>query len=105
MKQLGEKGASIVYDEPFEGEGGWTLVVRICDEEFNLFVHWAPIGPAEDYWVIQIRRPKGVLAALFGRSAPQDVQPTADLVREILKANPQIRDVRWLTMEEFRQVY
>jgi hypothetical protein len=106
--KLSDRSKLFVVGEPIDGSGGWTMFVQFAREEFEVFVHWAPIGqPPIDAWVIQIAHIRGLLGKLFSRH--RKVSPSLELIiselNTILEAEPKIHDIQWLTSEDFRKVY
>ena len=108
MEALSRRGVFLPSARPIEGEGGWTVDLESEDgTNIALLVHWAPIGePPEDYWVIQARERKGVLRSLFGkRDTPQQVSEICDVINDVLMSWEGLQKKKWLTDEEFSQVY
>lgn len=91
---------------PDEGETGWQLSFSIDEQSYLADLHWAPVGAdADDAWVIQLRKDLSWFRALFGSEAPQrEIGPAAEIFDEVLQEAP-VEDVRWLTQQEFAEVY
>ena len=107
MSGLKRKGALLCNAEPTQADGGWVVDLQIGNQRFSLFVQWTPLGqPPADYWAVQSEKIRGPISALFGkRTSTTELQPLCTLLDEIVREQNGITNIRWLTLEEFKDLY
>ena len=102
-------GAHLESGDPIPDEGldGWAIYLRVKGQLLHYFVHWAPLGdPPTDYWAIQINVRRGLVAWLVGRKpAAEEFEVFAEPLRNALAKLGGVSDVRWLSENEFDELY
>jgi len=105
MRALEGIGMGPTHPYPFAGEGGWSFTVQSSPAGVGVFVHWVPIGdPPEDYWAVQLTEKTGVLQRLVRRHQDSSLRSMIASVDELL-AGIGATKLRWLTDEEFAEIY
>jgi hypothetical protein len=100
--QLCREGLTLLSDQPYWGEGGWSLDVTVREAAFTLCIHWLPLGsPPRDFWVVQVRPRVGPLVRLLGTEVPDAALRTLrDVLERIVRAQDPNSELRWTTTEE-----
>lgn len=94
-------------DDPYEesDEGGWSMELVVDRERYELFVHALPIGQAEvNHWAIRIRPLAGMFRWLFSQPLCH-YDDVLRMIANILETTEGVRDVTWMTPDEFSKVY
>jgi hypothetical protein len=101
-EQLRRQGLTLLSEQPYLGEGGWSLDVTADDAAFTLSVHWLPLGaPPQDFWVVQIRPRLGPLAAILGTAVPEAaLLALRGALERIVRAEDPSSEIRWSTNDE-----
>jgi hypothetical protein len=114
VQKLKRIGLTIEADEPFQDEATWCFFVTADGDIYTVIVMWAQIGDKEleDTWVIQLTKSRSgclmkmIFADLFiGQLKPATLVPMIDILDSVLRDDPNISELRWLTEEQFHKVY
>ncbi|MDY7096472.1 MAG: hypothetical protein SX243_26165 [Acidobacteriota bacterium] len=93
-------------ERPLEATEGWEVDVATPDARFSVFVHWAPFGDrGEDHWVCQVFQRKNLLGRLLGRTNVPLIERLCESLETVVREFEDTSDLRWLSMEEFRELY
>jgi len=103
MKELAARGIQPLQRQPLEGEEGWFFDVQLDRVRYSLSVQWVPIGKV-DFWAVELERRIGLVARAFSAARKTEVSTFARVVDEIARLIPEMRDRRWLTQSELREV-
>jgi hypothetical protein len=100
--QLSREGVTLLSEQPYWGEGGWSLDIAVYEAAFTLCFHWLPLGsPPRDFWVVQIRPRVGPLGLMLGTAVPEAALDTLrEVLERIVKAQDPASELRWSTFED-----
>jgi hypothetical protein len=100
--QLSRECLTLLSEQPYWGEGGWSLDVAVGEAAFTLCIHWLPLGaPPRDFWVVQIRPRVGPLSQLLGTELPEAALRTLrEALERVVKAQDPTSELRWTTTAE-----
>ena len=92
-------------DSPYDGEGGWHFTVEIGGQTFGVFTLWTGIA-GQDYFAVQTDLKRGVLAVSFGKPVLDErLEPICRALVEAFAMLPKVKDLQWLSDEQFAASY
>lgn len=93
LRSRGLAASDLEDDEPF-----FSTECRIADKEYSVLCYLYDPEPAQPVWVVDIQRPTGLLARLFGKSKPEDIKPIVDAIDATLSECPRVHGkLRWFS--------
>ena len=102
---LRSRGYRTNVDAPYDGEGGWHFTVEIEGHTFGVFTLWTGIAD-QDYFAVQTDLKRGALAALFRKPVQDErLEPICRALDEAFAMLPRVKDLQWLSDEQFAASY
>ena len=88
-------GREFVFGEPFQDEWGWTIVAQSAGEKFTVGfgIMDESIGEDQADWLITVEKVRKW--KLFGSKDSPLRTNLCDLIQNVLRDKPHIREIRW----------
>jgi hypothetical protein len=94
IQRLRSHGVS-TDNEPGQEDFGWYIVFRIGATEYFFIISYRPDDPTGD-WMCGLERNAGLIGNILGRQKKGIQSEAAQTIHDVLKAAPEISDIRWL---------
>ena len=105
LAALRARGYRTNVDSPYDGEGGWHFTIEIDGQTFGVFTHWTGIAE-QDYFAVQLDMKRGVIAAIFRKGVKDErLEPACRALDEAFASLARVKDLQWLSDEQFANSY
>lgn len=102
MGKLRDRGVPVDESDPSQEDHGWYVTFGSDRESHDAVVVYAPTETASR-WLLCVERSVGVFGTMFGRRTRTVLPSAVDMIENVLREAPEVRNLRWSSFENVRQ--